>query len=84
MSVPIDDLPCQELVELVTEYLEGRLPDEQRRRFDEHLEGCSGCRNYLEQMRLTIKSLGSLSETWLDTPMKERLQAAFREWRGVE
>ena len=84
MSVPNDDLPCQELVELVTDYLEGRLPDADRRRFDEHLQGCSGCRNYLEQMRFTIKSLGGLSEASIDSAMKERLLSAFRDWRSAE
>jgi anti-sigma factor RsiW len=46
-----DDLPCQQLVELVTDYLEERLPPAERARFDAHLEICSGCRTYLEQMR---------------------------------
>jgi anti-sigma factor RsiW len=84
MSVPADDLPCQELVELVTDYLESRLSEPERRRFDEHLLGCSGCRTYLEQMRLTIESLGGLSQASLDSAMRERLQAAFRAWRGAD
>jgi anti-sigma factor RsiW len=81
MPLPPDDLPCQELVELVTDYLEDRLPDDLRRRFDAHLTGCSGCRNYLDQMRLTIRALGELPPEAIEPGMKDRLLAAFRDWR---
>ena len=81
MTLPLDDLPCQELVELVTDYLEGRLPDPERRRFDAHLQGCSGCRNYLEHMRLMIQAVGALREESIEPEMKERLLGAFRDWR---
>ena len=47
-------LSCQELVELVTDYLEGALPEAERIRFDDHLGGCDGCSAYLSQMRATI------------------------------
>jgi predicted anti-sigma-YlaC factor YlaD len=57
------DLTCQELVELVTDYLEGALPPAEVARFDAHLVGCSHCRVYLEQMRLTIRALGRLPAT---------------------
>ena len=53
-----DDLPCQELVELVTDYLEGRLPTTHRLRFEAHLAGCRGCRTNPEQMRQTISRTG--------------------------
>lgn len=77
----IQDLPCRELVELVTDYLEGRLPPDERLRFDAHLRGCSGCRTYLDQMRLTIRSLGSLSEDSIPPAAKEELLRAFRTWK---
>ena len=76
-----DDLPCQELVELVTDYLEGRLSASERLRFEAHLTGCSGCRTYLEQMRQTVRALGRLSEESMEPEAKERLLAAFRDWR---
>lgn len=76
-----DDLACQELVELVTDYLEGRLAEAERRRFDAHLVGCEGCRRYLEQMRLTIRALGRLPEESVTTEARERLLAAFRNWK---
>ncbi len=57
-----NELTCKELVELVTDYLEGVLPPAERRRFEEHLAGCQGCWNYLQQMRATIRLTGQLTE----------------------
>jgi anti-sigma factor RsiW len=76
-----DDLPCQELVELVTDYLEGRLSEPERLRFEAHLASCSGCRTYLEQMRQTVRMLGRLTEESIEPEARERLLAAFRDWR---
>jgi anti-sigma factor RsiW len=76
-----DDLPCQELVELVTDYLEGRLAPMEQRRFEAHLALCRGCRTYLEQMRQTIRALGKLPEESIDPEAKERLLGVFRNWR---
>jgi anti-sigma factor RsiW len=76
-----DDLPCQELVELVTDYLEGRLSAPERLRFETHLAGCRGCRTYLEQMRQTIRALGRLSEELIEAESKERMLSAFRDWK---
>jgi predicted anti-sigma-YlaC factor YlaD len=78
---PSDDLPCQELVELVTDYLEGRLTPMEQRRFDAHLELCRGCRTYLEQVRQTLRALGKLPEESIDPEAKERLLSVFRAWR---
>ena len=80
MTLPPDDLPWQELVELVTDYLEGRLPESERLRFDAHLQTCSGCRNYLEHMRLMIQAVGALRAESIEAEMKERLLGAFRDW----
>jgi anti-sigma factor RsiW len=76
-----DDLPCQEFVELVTEYLEGTLSPEQRARFMAHLDDCDYCGDYLEQMRLTIRALGQLSNTAMATETRVRLLTEFREWK---
>jgi anti-sigma factor RsiW len=54
------EMTCQELVELVTEYLEGALQDPDRRRFDEHLAECPHCETHLEQMRITIRLVSRL------------------------
>ena len=79
-----DDLPCQELVELVTDYLEGRLPPLERLRFEAHLAQCGGCRTYLEQMRQTIRALGRLTEDSIcDALATRNLMDGLREAGAV-
>ena len=80
-GVPATDLACKELVEIITDYFEGRLSPDDRRRFDVHLLGCGGCRNYVEQMRATIRLVGRLSEEDVPREGRERLLAAFRAWK---
>ncbi len=75
------ELTCQELVELVTAYLEGALSPPDRARFEAHLGDCEHCKTYVEQMRLTIQLLGHLEEASLSPTMRERLLAAFRHWK---
>jgi anti-sigma factor RsiW len=55
-------LTCKEIVELVTDYIEGALPPEMGRRFDQHLSVCHPCVTYVDQMRQTIATLGRLSD----------------------
>jgi anti-sigma factor RsiW len=74
-------MTCAEFVELVTAYLEGTLPSDQRDAFDEHLALCPGCERYLEQFRTTIDLLGELPEESLSAPGRERLLDAFAQWR---
>jgi hypothetical protein len=62
-SAPPDDLVCRELVELVTGYLDGALPDDWRARVDEHLSGCDGCTAYIGQIQTTILALERLAAT---------------------
>jgi anti-sigma factor RsiW len=76
-----DGLTCRELVELVTEYLEGTLASTDRARFESHLDTCSGCRRYVEQMRLTIRATGALSEEKISPEARDALLEAFRGWR---
>ncbi len=76
-----EELTCKELVELVTEYLEGTLPAHERARFEEHLEDCPGCATYVEQMRQTIRLLGTLSENGLDPRARDELLQVFRDWK---
>jgi predicted anti-sigma-YlaC factor YlaD len=75
------DLTCREFVEIVTDYLEGRLPSYDRLRFEEHLLVCSGCTSYLEQMRETIRLTGALRESDVPAPAREELLEAFRHWK---
>jgi anti-sigma factor RsiW len=76
-----EDLTCQELVELVTEYLEGLLSSEDRDRFEQHIVLCDGCAAYLEQMRTTIKLTGLLTEETIAPETQDRLLALFRDWK---
>lgn len=78
---PADDLSCQELVELVTDYLEDALPPPQRARFEAHLAICPGCQRYLEQMRHTIRAAGYLTEEAIGPGARERLLDLFRNWK---
>jgi len=75
------EMPCQELVELITAYLDRSLSDVDRVRFEEHLQSCRHCRTYLEQMRQTIRALGRLPETSIPEKAKAELVAAFRDWK---
>lgn len=74
------DLHCDELVELVTGYLDGALDDETERRVTHHLSGCDGCTTYVDQIRQTVTALGS-SPTDVELPddVRDALLAAFRE-----
>ena len=74
-------MACNEFVELVTEYLEGTLSLEDRRRFEEHLALCDGCSVYLEQMRQTISVLGCLPEEAIPPAAEDKLLGAFRNWK---
>jgi hypothetical protein len=71
---------CIELVELVTAYLEGGLPEERRVRFEEHVRGCDGCTAYLEQFRTTIRLTGMLTEEQVPADARNALLGAFRLW----
>ena len=66
-------LVCKEVVELITDYLEGVLLSEKRAQLEEHVVGCSGCRNYLEQVRLTIGILHTLVQESVFPVTKEEL-----------
>jgi anti-sigma factor RsiW len=79
-------MSCKELVELVTDYLEGRLSPAEVRRFEEHLELCPGCVTYVDQIRATIAVAGSVREADLPPGAADTLLAEFRDWklaRGV-
>jgi anti-sigma factor RsiW len=78
----MEQLSCRELVELVTDYLEGALPEEGRLRFEDHIGRCAGCKVYLEQIRQTIAVLGHLPEEALSPDAERVLIEAFRGWRA--
>jgi anti-sigma factor RsiW len=75
------EMACRELVEVITEYLAGTLPETERLRFEAHLATCPYCRIYLEQMRVTVSALGRLTEESLTSEDRQRLVELFRNWK---
>jgi len=75
------DMACAELVEVITDYLEGKLPAGDRQRFERHLSACDGCDAYLDQMRTTISLSGRLRVEDVPAELEERLLVAFRDWK---
>jgi len=80
MIEQLPEMPCKELVEVITDYLENRLSPLDRARFEAHLVACDACRTYLEQFRLTIQSLGGLPEEALSPEARTVLLQAFRNF----
>jgi anti-sigma factor RsiW len=80
IETDLPEMPCAELVELITEYLEDRLSPIDRSRFEAHLAECEACRTYLEQFRQTIRVLGRLPEELLSVEVRNTLLGAFRDW----
>jgi anti-sigma factor RsiW len=75
-------LTCHEMVELVTDYLEGRLDGTERRRFESHVAECDGCTRYVDQMRMTIDALGRIPPETISPEAERELLDAFRGWRS--
>jgi len=76
------ELVCQQVVELVTDYLEGALSDADRQRFERHLAGCPHCTEYLAQMRETILLAGRVAPEDLTPVMRTELTDLYRRWRA--
>jgi len=77
----LPEMPCKELVEVITDYLEDRLSPTDRTRFEAHLAQCDACRTYLDQFRQTIRALGRLPDESLSPQAQAALLAAFRDFR---
>jgi anti-sigma factor RsiW len=76
------EITCREMVELITDYLEGTMPARQRRRFERHLSACDGCTTYLEQMRTTVALTSRLRVQAIPEEAVAPLLAAFHDWHG--
>ena len=76
-----DAMDCNELVELVTAYLDGALDDNTRARFEAHLTECDGCENYLQQFRETVRTVGKIGDDELDPGFRKRLLDAFKDFK---
>ena len=73
-------LSCRDVVDLLTDYLDGALPPLTHERVEAHLATCPDCTAYLEQIRATIDVVGRLREEDLPEPMRDDLMRAFRDW----
>ena len=76
-----ETLTCQELVEIVTEYLEDALTPEDGAGFEAHLSACKNCTAHFDQMRQTIALVGHLSEETIPEEGKAELLELFRDWK---
>jgi anti-sigma factor RsiW len=77
----LDAMDCNELVELVTSYLDDALDADTKARFESHLGDCDGCENYLQQFREAVRTVGKIRDDDLDPAFRDRLLDAFKDFR---
>ena len=76
------EIPCQQVVEMISDFLEGALPARERRRLEHHLSGCPHCSAYLAQMRETLRLTGRLVPADLSPEMQREFSDVYRRWRS--
>jgi anti-sigma factor RsiW len=77
-----NELSCQEMIEVVTDYLDDALPPDERQRFEHHLSYCAGCGAYVDQIRETIRQTGVIPrEESLPPALQEQIRGQFRTWK---
>lgn len=76
----LPEMPCREFVDVLTDYLEGALPEIDCLRLEVHLAVCAKCAVYLEQMRQTMATVGRIDVDELPAPVRTELMSAFRSW----
>ena len=79
---PLPEMPCQEFIERVTDYLEGALSTDDAARLETHLAECPPCADYLEQLQTTRRLTGKLAECDVTPQMRTTLMATFARWRA--
>ena len=76
------EFSCQEMIEVVTDYLDHALPPDEQQRFERHLSYCAGCNTYVDQIRETIRQTGMVPrEESLQPALREEIVAQFRSWK---
>jgi anti-sigma factor RsiW len=80
MSRSADHVSCQEVVELVTAWLERSLPPDEASRVEQHLNFCEGCDWYVDQIRATVATVGRIEPAEVPPETRDRLLTAFRDW----
>jgi anti-sigma factor RsiW len=81
MAESAEHISCQEVVELVTDYLEGAMAADDVALFEQHLNFCDGCIWYVDQLRATVSATASIREEDLPSETREQLISAFRDWK---
>jgi anti-sigma factor (TIGR02949 family) len=81
MSESHEHITCQEVVELVSDYLEGALDADEASAFEQHINFCEGCVWYVDQLRTTVATVGRIEEEDVPPETRERLLTAFRDWK---
>lgn len=79
-----EEMACNELVEIVTDYLDGTLPPAELARLRDHLMSCDGCQAHIEQMRATVRVLRSEPEEQASPQLANALADVFREWASSQ
>lgn len=75
-------MTCREVVELMTDYLDGVLSAADRANFEQHMTGCDGCGAYLDQLRTARMLMGRVAYEPVPEPLKAELMDAFRSWKA--
>jgi anti-sigma factor RsiW len=76
-----EDITCKEIVELVSDYVEGTLGPQEREAVEMHLNLCDGCTDYVHQLRMSIELTGKLPADAISPELEEELCAAFRSFK---
>ena len=76
---PESTVVCRQVVELVTDYVEGALPNQLRAAVERHLQLCPPCAVYVEQMRTTAAALREVPVESIDPSTRAELVSAFRD-----
>lgn len=74
-------LTCEQITEVITDFLEGRLGLADRMRFQLHVGMCRHCRAYLRQMRATIATVGALPDDPMPADVRDEMLRRFRAWK---
>jgi anti-sigma factor (TIGR02949 family) len=77
-----EHISCQQVVDLVTEYLDDAMVVDDRSLFEQHLNFCDGCIWYVDQIKTTVATVGRISEEDVPAEMRDRLLTAFRDWKA--
>jgi len=75
------ELACKELVEIITDYLEQTLPERDRIRFEAHILTCPPCREYVAEMKNTLRLTGRLTVESISPGARDDLLRAFRRMK---